>query len=49
MTDTEKLNNLIEYIKDAERCYLDQKVSPVTCGKVCAVQDILLYIEYELK
>lgn len=48
MTDTEKLNNLIAFIKDAEKCYLTQKVSPLTCGKVCAVQDILLFAEEEL-
>lgn len=48
MTDTEKLNNLIAFIKDAEECYLTQKVSPLTCGKVCAVQDILLFVENEL-
>lgn len=48
MTDTEKLNKLIAFIKDAEKCYLTQKVSSLTCGKVCAVQDILLFIETEL-
>ena len=48
MTDTEKLYNLIDYIKDAERYYLDEKVTELNCGKVCAVQDILLYIKYEL-
>lgn len=48
MTDSEKLNNLIAFIKDAEKCYLTQKVSPLTCGKVCAIQDILLFVENEL-
>lgn len=48
MTDTEKLYNLIDYIKDAERYYLDEKVTELNSGKVCAIQDILLYIKHEL-
>ena len=48
VTNTKKLYDLIEYIKDAEHYYLNQKVSPLTSGKVSAVQDILLYIQHEL-
>ena len=47
-TDTEKLYNLIDYIKDAESYYLNEKVTELNSGKVCAIQDILLYIKYEL-
>jgi hypothetical protein len=48
MTDTEKLYNLIDYIKDAERCYFDEKATELNAGKISAVQDILLYIKHEL-
>lgn len=50
MSDTEKLNALIDYIRDAERYHLDnsRKGSREAMCKVMAVQDILTYMEHEL-
>jgi len=51
MTDTKKLNSLINYIKDAERHYLDMasKGSVENGLKSMAIQDILLFAENELE
>lgn len=50
MTDTEKLNALINYIRDAERYHLDNaKRGMVESGyKSMAIQDIQLFMEHEL-
>ncbi len=50
MTDTEKLNALVDYIKSAERFYLDNaKRGVVESGyKSMAIQDVQLFIEHEL-
>ena len=50
MTDTEKLNALIDYIRDAERYHLDnaKKGMLESAHKSMAIQDILSYMEYEL-
>ena len=50
MTDTEKLNALVDYIRDAERCHLDNaKRGIVESGyKSMAIQDIQLFMEHEL-
>ena len=50
MTDTEKLNALIDYIRDAERYHLDNaKRGIVESGyKSMAIQDIQSFMEYEL-
>lgn len=50
MTDTEKLNALVDYIRDAERYHLDNaKRGMVESGyKSMAIQDIQLFMEHEL-
>lgn len=50
MTDTEKLNALVNYVIDAERYYLDNaKRGMIESGyKSMAIQDILSFMEYEL-
>ena len=50
MTDTEKLNALIDYIRDAERFHLDNaKQGRVDSAyKSMAIQDIQLFMQYEL-
>lgn len=50
MTDTEKLNALVDYIRDAERYHLDmaRKGSVENSFKSMAIQDICLFMEYEL-
>jgi hypothetical protein len=50
LTDTEKLNALVDYIRDAERYHLSnaKKGIPESAIKSMAVQDILSYIENEL-
>ena len=50
MTDTEKLNKLIDYIRSAERYHLDNgKRGIVESGyKSMAIQDIQLFMEHEL-
>ena len=50
MTDTEKLNALVEYIRDAERYHLDnfKRGIPESCHKGMAIQDIQLFMEHEL-
>lgn len=50
MTDTEKLNALIDYIRDAERYHLDNAKRSVegSVYKSMAIQDICLFMEYEL-
>ena len=50
VTDTEKLNALIEYIKDAERFYLERASKGIINSgiKSMAIQDILLFAEHEL-
>ena len=51
MTDTEKLNLLMDYIKGAERHYLDMasKGSAENGLKSMAIQDVLLFAENELE
>ena len=50
MTDTEKLNALIDYIRDAERCHLDNAKKGIKESnyKFSAIQDIQLFMECEL-
>lgn len=50
MTDTEKLNALVDYIKSAERFHLDNAKRGVveSVYKSMAIQDIQLFIEHEL-
>ena len=50
MTDTEKLNALVDYIRDAERWHLDNaKRGMIESGyKSMAIQDIQLFMEHEL-
>ena len=50
MTDTEKLNKLVEYIQGAERYHLDManKGSVENGIKSQAIQDITLFMEHEL-
>lgn len=50
MTDTEKLNKLVDYIRDAEAYHLDmsRKGNMENGIKSQAVQDITLFMEHEL-
>lgn len=50
MTDTEKLNALIDYIRDAERFHLDNARNgrEDSAYKSMAIQDICLFMEHEL-
>lgn len=50
MTDTEKLNALIDYIRDAERYHLDNAKQGMEYSgyKSMAIQDICLFMEHEL-
>ena len=50
MTDTEKLNKLVEYIQDAERyhLYMASKGSVENGIRSQAIQDITLFMEHEL-
>ena len=50
MTDTEKLNALVDYIRDAERWHLDEAKRGVNGSgyKSMAIQDIQLFMEHEL-
>ena len=50
MTDTEKLNALIDYIREAEKFHIDNaKRGMIESGyKSMAIQDIMLFIEHEL-
>lgn len=50
MTDTEKLNALVDYIRDAERYHLDNaKRGMVESGyKSMAIQDIQTFMENKL-
>jgi len=50
MTDTEKLNALIEYIKDAEKYHLDMASKGIVENgiKSQAIQDITLFMEHKL-
>lgn len=50
MTDTEKLNALIDYINSAEKCHLDNAKKDIlgSAYKHMAIQDIQLFIEHEL-
>ena len=51
MTDTEKLNALIDYIRNAERYHLDNaKRGIIESGYTSmAIQDIQLFMEHELE
>ena len=50
MTDTEKLNALVDYIRHAEMCHIDNaKRGIVESGyKSMAIQDIQLFMENKL-
>lgn len=50
MTDTEKLNALVDYIRNAERYHIDNAVKGILGSgyKVIAIQDIQLFIEHSL-
>ena len=50
MTDTEKLNALVDYIRKAERYHLDNaRRGMVSSGhKSMAIQDIQVFMEQEL-
>lgn len=50
MTDTEKLNALVDYIRDAERYHLDNAKRNVDGSgyKSMAIQDICLFMQHEL-
>ena len=50
MTDTEKLNALVDYIRDAERFHLSNAIKGASESaiKSMAIQDILCYMEHEL-
>jgi hypothetical protein len=50
MTDTEKLNALVDYIRDAERYHLDNAKRNVDGSgfKSMAIADIQLFMEHEL-
>jgi hypothetical protein len=50
MTNTEKLNAVVDYIRDAERFHLDNaRRGRVDSGyKSMAIQDLCVFMEYEL-
>lgn len=50
MTDTEKLNALVDYIRDAERYHLRLAIRGISSSgdKTLAIQDIISFIENEL-
>ena len=51
MSDTEKLNALVNYIRDAERYHLDMASKGIVENgfKSMAIQDITSYMEHELQ
>ena len=50
MTDTEKLNSLVDYIRSAERHHLDNAKRNVDGSgfKSMAIQDLCLFMKHEL-
>lgn len=50
MTDTEKLNALVDYIRDAERYHIDNAKRGMgeAFYKIGAIQDIQIFMEHEL-
>lgn len=50
MTDAEKLNALVDYIRDAERYHIDnaKRGMEEAFHKIGAIQDIQLFMEHEL-